>query len=59
MNSVGMNLCLYKYENVCLFLGLHVQLFLSQFESDWYTIWHKITFWFRECSNTKNETAFS
>ena len=42
---------LYKYENICLFVCLLVQLFLSNFETYWQT--YKAPIWSREGFNTK------
>ena len=42
-----------SYIDTKKFVCLSVQRFLSQFEPDWDSVWHKVAIWSRECSNTK------
>ena len=37
-----------------IYINTKMYVCLSQFESDWDTVWHKVVFWSRECSNTNN-----
>ena len=49
--SVQKSLLIYKYINVCVCLCVH--FFLGHFETDWYTLWHKVSFYPWGSFNTK------
>ena len=38
---LNVNLYLYKYENICVFVCLFLTAFIGHLESDWDTLWHK------------------